>query len=161
MQIPANYLKIPATFAGSGNSLHRSNRLEHHPNPKPIQPSDTDGRFRVLPSSTRRRRVEWRVFFSKTRATRPDRRYIQIRQYPATSKRDLVRSGDIQVRFGEIRRHLRRSKRDLVRSGDIRGDPSEISTIFGEIRRDSRRSRLISAIFGADLLGFCRFRRIF
>ena len=37
----------------------------------------------------------------------------------------------------------------------------EIQARFGEIRRHSRRSRLISAIFGADLLGFCRFRRIF
>ena len=54
LQIPANFLKILATFAVSGNSLHR---LEHHSNPKPIQPSDADGQFRVLPSSTRRRRV--------------------------------------------------------------------------------------------------------
>ena len=59
------------------------------------------------------RRVEWRVFFSKTRATRPDRCYIQIWQYAGRSNRDLVRSGDIQARFGEIRRHSRRSKRDL------------------------------------------------
>ena len=75
---------------------------------------------------------------------------------------------DVIYKSGNIRRHSREIwqypatfKRDLVRSGDIRGDPSEISTIFGEIRRDSRRSKLISAIFGADLLGFCRFRRIF
>ena len=36
-----------------------------------------------------------------------------IWQYARRSKQDLVRSGDIQARFGEIRRHLRRSKRDL------------------------------------------------
>ena len=37
----------------------------------------------------------------------------------------------------------------------------EIQARFGEIRQDSRRSRLILAIFGADLLGFCRFQQIF
>ena len=96
-----------------------------------------NGWWWVSAPKTRCRWVEWRVFFSKTWATRPDRRYIQIRQY----------SG--------------RSKRDLVRFGDIRWDPSKILTIFGEIQRDSRRSKLISAIFGADLLGFCRFQWIF
>ena len=60
------FLKILATFAVSGNSLHR---LEHHSNPKPIQPSDADGQFRVLPSSTRRRRV-WSGLGLKP--TRPD-----------------------------------------------------------------------------------------
>ena len=37
----------------------------------------------------------------------------------------------------------------------------EIQVRFGEIRQHSRRSRLILVIFGADLLGFCRFQRIF
>ena len=69
LQIPANFLKIPATFTGSGDSLHRLNRLEHHPNPKPIQPSDADSRFRFLPSFTRRRRVESGLGL---KSTRPD-----------------------------------------------------------------------------------------
>ena len=148
---------------GVSNPTRNPTNPSNPPEPKPVtaRTDHSDGRWRVSAPKTRRRRVEWRVFFSKTRATRPDRRYIQIWQYARRSKQDLVRSGNIQVRFGEIRRHLRRSKRNLVRSDDIRGDPSEISTIFGEIRRDSRRSGLISAIFGADLLGFCRFRRIF
>ena len=105
--------------------------------PKTARTDHSDGRRRISAPKTRRRRVEWRVFFSKTWATWLDRRYIQIRQYS------------------------RRSKWDLVRSGDIRGDLSEISTIFGEIRRHSRRSRLNSVIFGVDLLGFCKFWRIF
>ena len=107
------------------------------PKPKTARINHSDGWWRVSVPKTWCWRVEWRVFFSKTQATRPDWRYIQIRQY----------SG--------------RSKWDLVRSGDIRGDPSEISIIFGEIRRDLRRSRLISMIFGANLLGFCRFWRRF
>ena len=37
----------------------------------------------------------------------------------------------------------------------------EIQARFGEIRQDLRRSRLISAIFGVDLLGFWRFQQIF
>ena len=88
-------------------------------------------------------------------------RFGEIRRHPSEILWDPATFEEIQARFSEIRRHSRRSKRDLVRSGDIRGDPSEILTIFGEIRQDSRRSRLISAIFGADLLGFCRFQRIF
>ena len=115
----------------SNPTRNPTNPLE--PEPKTAQTDHSDGRWRVSAPKTWHRWVEWRVFFSKTRATRPDRHYIQIRQYSGTSKRDLVRFDD------------------------IRGDPSKISTIFGEIRWDLRRSRLISTIFGANLLGFCRF----
>ena len=57
LQILANFLKIPVTFAGSDDSLNRPNRPEHHPNPKLTQPSDAGGRFRVPLTSTRRRQV--------------------------------------------------------------------------------------------------------
>ena len=107
------------------------------PEPETARTGHSDDRWRVSAPKTWRRWVKWRVFFSKTRATRPNRHYIQIRQYS------------------------RRSKRDLVRSGNIRGDPSEILTIFGEIRWDLRRSGLILMIFGVDLLSFCRFQWIF
>ena len=140
------------------NPTNPSNPPE--PEPATVRTDHSDDRWRVSDPKTRRRRVEWRVFFSKTRATRPDRRYIQIRQYPATSKRDLVRSGDIQVRFGEIRRHLRRSKRDLVRSGDIRGDPSEIwwdPATFEEIQARFRPYLVRSGEIRGDPGWFRRF----
>ena len=61
LQIPANFLKIPATFAGSGDSLNRPNRPEHHPNPKPTRPSDAGSRFRVPPPPTWRTAGQVRV----------------------------------------------------------------------------------------------------
>ena len=117
------------------NSLGVSNPTRNPTNPPELEPKTaqtdhSDGWWWVSAPKTWRRWVKWWVFFSKTRATRPNRHYIQIQQY----------SG--------------RSKRDLVRSGDIRGDPSEILTMFGEIRWDLRRFGLISTIFGVDLLSF-------
>ena len=124
------------------NSLGVSNPTRNPTNPPELEPKTaqtdhSDGWWWVSAPKTWRRWVKWWVFFSKTRATPPNRHYIQIQQY----------SG--------------RSKRDLVRSGDIRGDPSEILTMFGEIRWDLRRFGLISTIFGVDLLSFCRFQWIF
>ena len=61
LQILTNFLKIPATFAGFGDSLHRPNRPKHHPNQKPTLPIDVEGRFRVPPPSAQRRRVEFEL----------------------------------------------------------------------------------------------------
>ena len=106
---------------GVSNPTRNPTNPSNPPEPKPTtaQTDHSDGRWRVSASKTWRRQVEWRVFFSETRATRPDRRYTNLTIF-----------GEIQARFGEI-------------------------------RQDSRRSRLILAIFGADLLGFCRFQRIY
>ena len=70
LQIPAIFLKIPATFAEFGDSLNRPNRPEHHPNPKPTRPSDASGRFRVPPPPTRRT-AGWVRVGSKTDPTQP------------------------------------------------------------------------------------------
>ena len=51
----------------------------------------------------RRRWVEWQVFFSKTRATRPDEGYIQIRPNHAQIRGDLASSQPYLVRFSQIR----------------------------------------------------------
>ena len=61
------------------------------------------GQFRVSAPKTRHQWVEWRVFFFKTRATRPDEGYIQIWQNHAQIRGDLASSQSYLVRFSQIR----------------------------------------------------------
>ena len=65
---------------------------------------------------TRRRWVEWWVFFPKTRATRLDECYIQIRPTPGRSSSNPRRSSGISTIF--------------MRFSQIRPNPSRFSVIF-------------------------------
>jgi len=53
-------------FASSSDFLHRSNRLEHHPNPKLTRPIDASGRFRVPLPSIWCRRVKSKLGLKST-----------------------------------------------------------------------------------------------
>ena len=77
-------------------------------NPPNLHPSSTwtDAlirRFWVSVPKAWCRRFEWRVFFSKTRATRPDKGYIQIRRNHAQIRGDPASSQPYLVRFSQIR----------------------------------------------------------
>ena len=58
--------------------------------------------FRVSAPKARRRRVEWRVIFSKTRATQLDGGYIQIQRNRAQIRGDPASSQPYFVRFSQI-----------------------------------------------------------
>ena len=73
------------------------------PNPHRILARTDAPANRLRVSKTQRRRVEWRVFFSKTRVTRPDQCYIQIQPTLARSSLDSRRSGKISTVFGKIK----------------------------------------------------------
>ena len=109
------------------NPTNPSNPPE--PEPATARTDHSDGRWRVSAPKTRRRRVKWRVFFSKSRATRPDRRYIQIWQYARRSKRDLVRSGEIRGDPGWFRRFLVQIYWVFADSGDFFEDSGNVCRI--------------------------------
>ena len=80
-------------------------------NPPDLHPSSarTDApvvQFRVSAPKAQCRRVEWRVFFSKTQATQPDEGYIQIRRNHTQIRGDLASSQPYLVRFSQIRPFL-------------------------------------------------------
>ena len=60
------------------------------------------GQFRVSMPNAQCQWVEWRVFFSKTWATRPDGGYIKIRRNQAQIRGDLASSQPYLVRFSQI-----------------------------------------------------------
>ena len=82
-------------------------RPDHNPLDRPTHPisAGTDAPnslFWVSAPKARRQRVEWWVFFSKTRATRPDRGYIQIWRNQAQIWGDPTISQPYLVRFSQI-----------------------------------------------------------
>ena len=77
--------------------------------------------------------VEWRVFFSKTWATRPDRGYIKIRRNQAQIRGDPASSQPYLARFSQIQ--------------PFPADFSSFGADFGK--------------FNADLVSFYIFRRWF
>ena len=81
---------------------------------EPARSDDSGGRRRVSTLQTRSRRVEWRVFSSKTAATRPARSPLQMQ------------ASSVQIRRRLAIFHLdrRRFCSDLLRSDDFGSDPA-------------------------------------
>ena len=81
---------------------------------EPARSDDSGGRWRVSTLQTRSRRVEWRVFSSKTAATRPARSPLQMQ------------ASSVQIRRRLAIFHLdrRRFCSDLLRSDDFGSDPA-------------------------------------
>ena len=82
-------------------------RPDHNPLDRPTHPISAvtdapNSLFWVSAPKARRQWVEWWVFFSKTRATRPDRGYIQIWRNQAQIWGDPTSSQPYLVRFNQI-----------------------------------------------------------
>ena len=111
--------------------------VQTRPTPtRPTKPPDPHPILAFTPK-TQRVRVEWQVFFSKTRATRPDRCYIQIWPTLGRSSSNLRRSNEISTIFGEIQPNSAKSQQIF----------SNFGVYFGN--------------FNANLVSFCRFQPFF